>query len=108
MFPILLLRLVGYFKYRNRDPEDFKDLSVLITIFHNGAYGIWTLVYIVVFFSQSPACKAVRSLSKLNYEMVLIIGIFPAVNTLFFSVLIAVCIPFLLYTCCKAYRAQGE
>ena len=47
-------------------------------------------------------------MSKLNYEVVLIVGIFPAVNVMFFTVLAVILTPILCYLCYKGYRRRTE
>lgn len=43
LIPILVLRLVAYFKYRNKDLVDFRECYTYIKIFYHGAFGLWTL-----------------------------------------------------------------
>ena len=47
LIPILILRIIAYFKYKNKDLVDFRECYDYIKIFYHGSYGLWTLNQVI-------------------------------------------------------------
>ena len=98
LVPTFFIRLFGHLRFRNRDHLEFKDCSTYISVFYNGAYGVWTILNMNQFFGATQACRQVRSLSMLNYQVTIVFGIFPAVNVIGVFVFMLIFIPLYLYS----------
>ena len=82
--------------------DGFKLYGLFVGCWHHGAYGVWTIIYIVVYFKSNTYCGEVSSFSKLNYYFIIIFGIPSAVYSIIFGIaLVLVIIP---YICIVARR----
>lgn len=88
-----ILRAYGYFKYRNSNPINFKEHGLCTTILFNGSYGLWTLINLAIYMKSSQVCKEVYSFNMFNFQLVLLMGCFPAVNTIFATLIVLILAP---------------
>jgi len=95
----------AHWKYHKRDPLEFKEYNMFIYMFYNGMYGVWTIWNVGRFFHVSSTCKELRSFSMVNYQLALVFGCFPAVNTLFAAMIIAILFPLGVW---QAYRSYSN
>jgi len=97
LVPVLLLRIVAFIKYYKKDTVDFAEYSNYLSWIFNGLYGSWTVHHVVKYMGLSRACRDLRCLSLVNYELALIFGCFPAVNVLFMTVVFIILVPVFLW-----------
>lgn len=100
MWPTVLFRLVAYMRYKNRDYNSMVNCLFFINGFWNVAYGIWTIMNVLKISEMSfqKQCNPEPgNLLELNYEVVIFFGIFPALVTAFFSIVLVLCFPYLIY-----------
>ena len=68
LIPNIILRAYSFWKYKGRDPLDFREgCGEIILVVYNGTFGCWAIYHIYNFLNISKTCKIVRSLSLLNY-----------------------------------------
>ena len=100
MWPTVFFRLVIYLKLRNANYVQMQNCLFFLNAYYNIAYGIWT-IYNIVKIIQLPrdtSCKSNgTNMLELNYEVVIIFGVFPALITGFFLTLGLLCAPYILY-----------
>ena len=94
LWPIVSIRFIGYFSYRNTDYNTLKNLTLLLSVQYNLSYGIWTCLNIskiIAIQTNSPVrCQLSTNMTDLNYAVVVIFGMFPAL-TMASVVIIALC-----------------
>jgi hypothetical protein len=74
-------------------------------IFYNFMYGVWAIQNFYTFFVMSDNCKHLsNSLSFYNYEVALLLGCFPAANTVFGTLIALILIPLGLYQSFTSYK----
>ena len=97
LWPIVSVRYIGYFALRNTNYETLKKLTLMLGIQYNLSYGIWTYINlsrIVQMQANSPTrCTMSANMMDLNYDMVVIFGMFPALTLTSIVVLALLCSP---------------
>ena len=101
LWPTVAARLIIYLATRNVNYVTMTNCMFFLNTFWNAAYGLWT-VYNIVAITQVPhdcRCSKVnnQSLLELNYEVLIIFGVFPALITLFFFAAGVLCCPYISY-----------
>ena len=80
-------------------------------MFYNASYGIWTVYNfeMILRLPHNQGCKSNGvNMLELNYEVVIIFGVFPALVTAFFLTLGVICCPYLSYVMFSNWRNQHE
>ena len=102
LWPLVSIRFIGYFAYKNTNYNSLNNLSLILNAQWNICYGIWNFINLskVVQMQASSAvrCSLNANLMDLNYEVVLIFGMFPALTLASFVILALLCSPCLIYT----------
>ena len=97
LWPIVSIRVIGYFTLRNTNYETLKKLTLLLSIQYNLCYGIWTYINLskIVTMQAKSAVKCTMSanMMDLNYDIVVIFGMFPALTLTSIVVLALLCSP---------------
>ena len=97
LWPIVSIRFIGYFTLRNTNYDTLKKLTLLLSIQYNLCYGIWTYINlskILTVQSNSPVhCTMSANMVDLNYDIVVIFGMFPALTLTSIVVLALLCSP---------------
>ena len=100
MWPTVLFRLLIYLKLRNASYASMQNCLFFLNAFYNISYGFWT-IYNIVKITQLPhdaKCKSGgTNILELNYEVIIIFGVFPALITSFFLTLGLLCAPYIFY-----------
>ena len=100
LWPTVVARLFIYVKMRNANYTSMQNSLFFLNAFYNITYGAWT-IYNIVKITQLPnssQCKSNgTSLLELNYEVVIIFGVFPALITCFFATIGLFCAPYIAY-----------
>ena len=100
LWPTVLARLVIYLKTRNVNYVTMQNCMFFLNAFWNVGYGFWTILNIAAITStpHSSKCRVSNaSLLELNYEVLIIFGVFPALITLFFVAMGVLCCPYISY-----------
>ena len=80
-------------------------------MFYNASYGIWTVwnFEMILQLPHDQGCKSNGvNMLELNYEVIIIFGVFPALVTAFFLILGILCAPYLFYIMFANWRNQHE
>jgi hypothetical protein len=101
LWPTVLTRLIIYLKLKNTNYVTMQNCLFFLNAFYNISYGFWT-IYNIVKITQLPhdtgSCKSQgTNVLELNYEVVIIFGVFPALITSFFFTVGVLCAPYIAY-----------
>ena len=80
-----------------------------LNAFWNVGYGFWTIMNIIAITStpHTSKCRVSNaSLLELNYEVLIIFGVFPALITLFFMAMGILCCPYISYVLYENRREE--
>jgi hypothetical protein len=114
LWPCLLLRFLGYYKYRNDSYYKMRDYIFFVDSYQYISFGTWTIYNFLLISSNLGICqdmKPTTTLTELNYELLLVIGIFPAVMIIGFALMALVCFPCIawsFYQERRQHEAQQE
>ena len=100
MWPTVLVRLMIYLKTRNVNYVTMQNCMFFLNAFWNVGYGVWTITNIVTITTtpHTSKCRVSNaSLLELNYEVLIIFGVFPALITIFFIAMGCLCCPYISY-----------
>ena len=110
LWPIVSVRFIGYFALRNTNYETLKKLTLMLSIQYNLCYGIWTYINlsrIVAMQANSPVkCTMSANMIDLNYDMVVIFGMFPALTLTSIVVLALLCSPCIIIAIIRNRRDE--
>ena len=68
LFPILILRVVGWLAYRKREYTDFTLAAIALDFIHYALYGPWTIYHLFwSYLGLNVHCRNVVSLSYVHY-----------------------------------------
>ena len=77
-----------------------QNSTFFLNAYYNVTYGFWT-IYNIMKITQLPRDGNCRNqgtnLLELNYEVIIIFGVFPALITAFFLITGVVCAPYIFY-----------
>ena len=108
LWPTVCVRLIIYLKLRNANYVRMQNCLFFLNMFYNVSYGVWT-VYNFEQILQLPHDQGCKSngtnVLELNYEVVIIFGVFPALVTSFFLTLGILCAPYLFYVLFSNWRS---
>jgi len=91
ILPSLVLRLLGISCILSQ------LLYQATTLCFEAEYGLWTIYHVFKFSEASMFCKLNSSLSMLNYQLLIIVGCFPAINVILVGLLCIFVVPVFLY-----------
>ena len=109
LWPTVLIRLIIYLRTRNLNYVTMQNCMFFLNAFWNVGYGIWTICNIIAITStpHTSKCRVDNaSLLELNYEVLIIFGVFPALITIFFTAMGILCCPYISYVLYQNRREE--
>jgi len=108
LWPSLTARALGYYAFYNSQHQRLTLFNFLLSIYWNITYGLWTYYQIFYIFKARTVvgnrCSLRINWTDINFELVIIFGVFPAF-TLFSAFLVSiVCCPIWTYECISRRR----
>lgn len=100
LWPTLLFRFIGYLKFKNVSYAQMRDFLFFVDTYRYVSFGSWTLynIYKIVTL-QMEQCRAQQTnLIELNYELLIVFGVFPAVMLVGFLFIALMCFPYIAYS----------
>ena len=100
LWPTIFARFLIYLKLRNANYVQMQNCLFFLKVFYNITYGIWTVHNIleIVKLPNDSRCESNgTNLLELNYEVVIIFGVLPALLTAFFLTVSILCAPYVVY-----------
>jgi hypothetical protein len=112
LWPLVSIRMIGYFSYKDTNYNTLKNLSLILNVQWNICYGLWTYINIyklLLMQQNSPVrCTLSTNLLDINYELVIVFGIFPALTLSTFVLLAVLCSPCIFYALYRNRREEEE
>ena len=109
MWPTVFVRLAIYLRTRNVNYVTMQNCMFFLNAFWNVGYGIWTIMNIITITTtpHTSRCRVSNaSLLELNYEVLIIFGVFPALITIFFIAMGLLCCPYISYVLYQNRREE--
>ena len=107
LWPTVCVRLLIYLQLRNANYVRMQNCLFFLNMFYNISYGVWT-TYNFVQILQLPHDRSCKSngtnLLELNYEVIIIFGVFPALITAFCFTIGVLCAPYIGYLLYQNWR----
>ena len=101
MFLLLIFHIFVHF--RAKDNMEVKDALNCFICLLIGVYGLWTIKNIILRFYIEKICYKLISINFFNWNLMLVLGIYPAFYFVVATVLIMILIPYIIYLMCKDY-----
>ena len=95
-YPLICFRILGHCKYQSRHHLEFEKLYTVIYSVHNLTYGGWTLINFPRYVGLNNACTYSENLSMVTYQVMVILGLIPAVTIIFVTMLSLILLPVIL------------
>jgi len=100
LWPVFSLTLIGFVTLgRTREMHRFDTFMTMVTVYWYLSYGAWATINMYdLIYTDEQACKKwlASNINELNYEAVVVFGIFPAFFVIFITGMLIIAAPFIL------------
>ena len=109
ILPCFIFRFYVLYKYKDADDVeeyDYRRDYGYVQNFWNACYGMWTILNLIKYLKLPNHCKQLSAPSMINYEIFILMGLWSAVNVIFWALILLVAVPFLCYMMYKKYKER--
>ena len=112
LWPTLFARVLIYLKFRNANFVQMQNFLFFLKVYQSVSYGTWAIYNIsqIIGLPRGSHCdtKHTRELLDLNYEILIIFGVLPALICVFALLIGVCCAPYLIYLAYQSHRRANS